>query len=102
MKVVFDTNVLVSATFWSGLSFRLMQLVDKGKLELILSKEILAEYYFIVHSDEILEKITTAQQLAIAATVQKILLKAKIVEPKIKLAVVKADPDDNVIIEAAV
>ena len=102
MKVVLDTNVLVSATFWSGPSFRIMQLVDKGKLELILSKDILKEYYSVVRSNEILEKITTVQQLAIAGAIQKILLKAKIIEPKIKLNVVKADPDDNIIIEAAV
>src|SRR3989344_6691488 len=102
MKVVLDTNVLVSATFWSGPSFRIMQLVDKGKLELILSKDILKEYYSVVRSNEILEKITTVQQLAIAGAIQKILLKAKIIEPKIKLNVVNADPDDNIIIEAAV
>ncbi|MBI2041208.1 MAG: putative toxin-antitoxin system toxin component, PIN family [DPANN group archaeon] len=102
MKVVLDTNVLVSATFWSGPSFRIMQLVDESKLELILSKNILKEYDFVVRSNEILEKITTMQQLAIAGAIQKILLKAKIIEPKIKLNVVKADPDDNIVLEAAV
>ena len=102
MKVVLDTNVLVSATFWSGPSFQIMRLVDENKLELILSKDILKEYDFVVRSNEILEKITTMQQLAIACAIQKILLKAKIIEPKIKLNVVKADPDDNIIIEAAV
>src|SRR3989338_4609292 len=102
MKVVLDTNVLVSATFWSGPSFQIMRLVDENKLELILSKDILKEYDFVVRSNEILEKITTMQQSAIACAFQKILLKAKIIEPKIKLNVVKADPDDNIIIEAAV
>ena len=102
MKVVLDTNVLVSATFWSGPSFQIMRLIDESKLELILSKDILIEYDFVVRSNEILDKITTMQQLAIAGAIQKILLKAKIIEPKIKLNVVKADPDDNIIIEAAV
>ena len=87
MKVVLDTNVLVSATFWSGPSFQIMRLVDENKLELILSKDILKEYDFVVRSNEILEKITTMQQLAIACAIQKILLKAKIIEPKIKLNV---------------
>ena len=102
MKVVLDTNVFVSATFWSVPSFQIMRLIDESKLELILSKDILIEYDFVVRSNEILDKITTMQQLAIAGAIQKILLKAKIIEPKIKLNVVKADPDDNIIIEAAV
>lgn len=102
MKVVLDTNILISATFWSGAPFQIMCLIDQGKVELVLSKEILAEYDNVVHSSEILEKVDTFQQLAIAAAVQKILFRAKLVEPKTKLDIVKADPDDNKIIEAAV
>lgn len=67
MRIVLDTNVLISGTFWSGASYKIMQLIDEGKFELILSKEILTEYDKIVHSNEILEKIETLQQLAIAA-----------------------------------
>jgi len=102
MRIVLDTNVLISGTFWSGASYKIMQLIDKGKFELILSKEILTEYDKIVHSNEILEKIETLQQLAIAAAVRKILLKAKLVAPKVKLDVLKTDPDDNKILEAAI
>jgi len=102
MRLVLDTNVLISGTFWSGASYKIMQLIDEGKFELVLSKEILTEYDKIVHSNEILEKIETLQQLAIAAAVRKILLKAKLVAPKLKLDVLKADPDDNKILEAAI
>ncbi|MEK6874382.1 MAG: putative toxin-antitoxin system toxin component, PIN family [Nanoarchaeota archaeon] len=56
MRVVLDTNVLISDTFWTGNSFKILRLVDKGKLKLILSKEILEEYDHVVHIDEILEK----------------------------------------------
>lgn len=102
MKVVLDTNVLISASFWSGASFKIMQMVDDVKIELILSKEILEEYDEILRCDEILEKTDAFQRLAAAATIQKLLIKAKIVDPKIKLNIIGADSDDNKIIEAAV
>ncbi len=31
MKVTLDTNILVSGTFWSGDSFKILELIDKGK-----------------------------------------------------------------------
>jgi len=44
MKVVLDTNVLVSATFWKGDSFRIVELTDKKKINCSMSKETIAEY----------------------------------------------------------
>ncbi len=43
MKVTLDTNVLVSGTFWTGDSFRILNLIDKNKLRNITSKEIIKE-----------------------------------------------------------
>ena len=56
-RIVLDTNVLVSGTFWSGNSFKIIELIDKKKVKSILSKEILTEYYIILNSSEIMEKI---------------------------------------------
>jgi len=36
-RVVLDTNVLVSATFWTGYSFRVLRLVASGKAKPIIS-----------------------------------------------------------------
>ena len=44
MKVVLDTNVLVSGIFWSGPSSRILALWAKDKIEVIASPEILEEY----------------------------------------------------------
>ena len=41
MRVVCDTNVLVSGTFWTGNSFRVLKQIDSGLIELILSDEII-------------------------------------------------------------
>lgn len=100
MLVVLDTNVLISGTFWTGDSFQVIQIVDKGRVRLIVSKEILDEYDCVLHSDEILEK--KAYQPEKVAAVLKLVQLATIVEPKEKFKVVRKDPSDDKFIDAAV
>lgn len=44
MKVVLDTNVFVSGVFFSGPPYQILQAWREGKIQLILSPEILEEY----------------------------------------------------------
>lgn len=44
MKVVLDTNVLVSGIFFSGPPFRILQAWRDRQIRLVLSQEIIAEY----------------------------------------------------------
>ncbi len=37
MKITVDTNFLISATFWNGNANKIIELVECGKLELVLS-----------------------------------------------------------------
>ena len=43
-KVVLDTNVLISGTFWKGDSFKVLKLIDEKKIWNYISKEIIEEY----------------------------------------------------------
>ena len=43
IKVVLDTNILVSGTFWTGNSFKIMELIDKKEIVSILSEDIINE-----------------------------------------------------------
>ncbi|MBI3588270.1 putative toxin-antitoxin system toxin component, PIN family [Candidatus Micrarchaeota archaeon] len=101
MKVILDTNVIVSGTFWAGASFRVLQLVDKGKLKLFISPSILKEYLKVLQDGEILGKTSGEQYDAGLAAVHKLLLNATIVEPKVRVKVVKEDPDDDKVLDAA-
>ncbi len=101
MKVVLDTNVVVSGTFWTGESFKVIENIDKNNIQIITSLPILKEYDKILNSEEILEK-TSLHQQARVQSMHKILSKAIIVDPKEKINIVKDDPDDNKFIEAAV
>lgn len=99
-RLTLDTNILISGTFWTGASFKILERIDKKLDESILSKEILSEYERIIKSNEIIEKVEN-KDLIISKISQKVIISSKIVEPKEKLCIVKDDPDDNMILECA-
>ncbi len=100
MRIVTDTNVLISATFWSGHSEKIVLKAEDKKVELILSKEIIMEYCKVMEYHEIQDKIKN-KKLEISQTILKIISISTIVEPKGKLDIIKEDPDDNKILECA-
>ena len=100
MKITVDTNVLISATFWYGDSFRILERVENKEIELILSHEIIKEYEEVLTYNEIQEKIQ-AKQLTMKQTVQKIQSMSMLVHPTEKIHIIKDDPDDNAILECA-
>ncbi len=44
MRVVLDTNVLVSAFLWQGLPEEIFKLAEKGEIAICVNKEILEEF----------------------------------------------------------
>lgn len=101
MKITVDTNVLVSASFWTGNSFRILDLVDKGYVELFLSEKIIEEYAEVIKRSEIEDKILD-KDLILNKVVQKVIANSTIIIPSRKLDVVKEDFDDNILLECAV
>lgn len=100
LKITLDTNVLVSGSFWTGDSFKILDLIDRKKIICIISKEIIAEYDKTIGSNEIIEKIEN-KSLILSKLVQKVILNSEIVEPKDRLNIVKNDSSDNKILECA-
>ena len=100
MKVTLDTNILVSGTFWTGDSFRILDKIDRGKIKSITSRGIITEYYKTINSDEIIGKIKNKELLFFRIT-EKVIKKSKIVEPKTKINIIKDDPGDNKVLECA-
>ena len=48
MKLVIDTNTLVSGTLWSGLPSRLIEALEQKRATLVLSADLLAEFAEVV------------------------------------------------------
>ena len=44
MRIILDTNVFVSGVFFTGPPYQILKAWNAGKLELVISDEILAEY----------------------------------------------------------
>lgn len=101
MKVILDTNVLISATFWEGDSSKIVKKVEDKEIELILSKDILDEFKGVLGYKEIQEKIKN-KNLEMKRTVEKIISISSIVEPKNRFNVVEGDSDDDKFLECAV
>ena len=40
IRVTLDTNVLISGTFWTGDSFKILDLIDKKELKCILNTSV--------------------------------------------------------------
>ncbi len=101
MRIVLDTNIRVSATFWEGDSDKIIELIERKEAELILSKEILEEFAGVLEYREIQDKIQN-KNLEMKRTVEKIASLSIIVEPQQKLDIIQEDQDDNKLLECAV
>ncbi|MFH1770672.1 MAG: putative toxin-antitoxin system toxin component, PIN family [archaeon] len=98
MKVVIDTNVFISGIFWKrNYSSKIIKMWMKKGFELISSKEIIDEFERTMNNF----KIQMPDKM-IMEWKNLILKHAVIVNPTIKLNVVKDDLDDNKFIEAAI
>ena len=96
LKVVLDTNILVSSIFWEhGNPHKILEKVVRGEIKIFLSKEIFDELYEVLVRD-FNEPLDIVRQ-----HVGFILTYAEQVELSYDVDAVKEDPDDNVIINCA-
>ena len=95
MRVVPDTNVLVSAIVFGGPTGRLVELAVEGHLQLILSPPLIEELREVLR-----RKFSFSDAAAYQA--ESLLRRISIVvEPAREVAVISEDPEDNRVLEAA-
>ncbi len=95
MRVVADTNVLVSAIVFGGLPDRLVELAAEGHLQLVLSPPLIRELREVL-------RLKFGFSDAAAYQAETILRRAGImVEPQRGVAIISEDPEDNRVLEAA-
>ena len=97
MRVVLDTNVLLSALAFPGSKpDQVLQRVRRGEVELFLSVFILAELERILRDKFRFTKRQTDERVAVNRRM------ATLVEPTERIALVAAKDDDNRVLECAV
>jgi uncharacterized protein len=75
-------------------------LIDRGIIESVTSREILLEYDMVMKSREIVRKVQE-KNLLVSEMAQRVLESMRIVSPRMKLQIVKDDPDDDMVLECA-
>ncbi len=96
MKIVCDTNVLVSGVLFNGPPRRILEQVALGKIENAISFEILAEANNVLTRPKF--GLSSEQVTGIIETFTETFI---LVAPTERVSVVKDDPADDRILEAA-
>jgi putative PIN family toxin of toxin-antitoxin system len=96
IKVVFDTNILISSLFWKGPPYNLMKKVINGEILLITSQPIINEMRRVLLGDFNISvgKVEEYADIIISNSIM--------VSSTEKLEVIKADKTDNRILERAI
>ena len=95
IKVVLDTNVLVSSVFWVGNPHKIVELAIDRKIQAFTSPEILQEFENALNRDFLEDHDFIDSQIAL------VLEYSEIVWPSSKVDLVKEDSEDNKILECA-
>ena len=98
LKVTPDTNILVSAFLKeTGNEWVILNMAKEDRIKLIISQDILNEFNDIIKRD----KFGFSRKQIVNFNTQLVLI-SEFAEPKEKITAVKDDPDDDIILEAAV
>jgi uncharacterized protein len=102
MKIVLDTNVWLSGIIWDGEASKIIEKAEKERIQLIISDDILTEIVNVLNRESKFQKHILDLKLSIEDLIRTILSISTLIETDIKLDVIKADPKDNIILEAAI
>lgn len=95
VKIVLDTNVLVSGIFWGGVPEKILEQAIVGEIQLYATESILDEYFRII--DKIGKK-----DKDLASQWKMLLVKIiKVIRADVKIEICR-DPKDNMFLECAV
>ena len=100
LKVVLDTNTIVSAFFWEGNEAELFRKIEQGKAKLYITSEILKEVEEVIKRPKFNEVMRKAN-LTPDQIMQKIVfLSHLVISPKLNIKVCR-DEKDNKFLECA-
>lgn len=101
MRLVLDTNIVVSALIWGGKPLKLLQAATAGDVELYTSPTLLAELREVLGREHLASRLA-AQRSSLEQAVGFYGELAIGVSPLAVPRVVPNDPDDDHVIAAAV
>lgn len=100
IRVVFDTNTIISGFLFKGNESKLLRIVEVGGLKLYTSKELLCEIQKVLEYPKI-QKLLVDAGLSGEEMTGKVSELSQVISPKSKIGFIKEDPEDNRILECA-
>jgi putative PIN family toxin of toxin-antitoxin system len=97
VRIVCDTNVLVSGVLFGGFARQLLVLVSRGKLTNFISQDLLREVEAVLSRPKF--QLSPAQAFAIIGVFRETF--EHVSSPAQPVRVVESDPDDDRVLEAA-
>ena len=99
IKVVLDTNVLISALIKPGKPRTLLYKITEGKAQLITSRGILEELARVTSDDKIRRYVQEDEVIRFMKVINNI---AQITKIKSRFKAVKQDPTDDIFLRTAI
>lgn len=97
MRVIIDTNVLISGIFFGGPPAKILKAWHRGELQLVVSPEILEEYF------EVCERISVRYpDIDIAPILVLIARNSQVIEAPPLAEQISRDVDDDMFIACAI
>ena len=96
MKIVLDTNVLISGIFFSGPPYQILKAWQENKFQIAVSGDILTEYHRV--AEELSSKFPTVN---IDKILELFTIYGKMVDVTGFDVLICEDPDDNMFISCA-
>jgi len=101
VRLVLDTNVVVSALIWGGVPYKLIEAAAAGDIELVTSPALLAELRDVLGREHLASRLA-AQRSSVEQAIGSYGELAISVSPLSTPRVVPGDVDDDHVIAAAV
>ena len=101
MRLVLDTNVVVSALIWGGVPYKLIEAAAAGDIELVTSSALLAELREVLGREHLASRLAE-QRSSVEQAIGFYGELAISVSPLATPRVVPGDADDDHVIAAAV
>ncbi|GBE20065.1 hypothetical protein BMS3Abin17_00799 [archaeon BMS3Abin17] len=101
MKVVLDTNVWLSSIFWKGEASKIIRNCKRKSIQIMITDQILSEIIDVLNKEAKFQRFIKDRNQNIEDLIRTILSIAILKKSKTKLNIIKEDPKDNIILEAA-
>lgn len=101
MRVVADTNIIVSGLLWKGNPRRVLDAARDGKIDLFTSAVLLTELEDVLNREKFAPRLTSAEVSPHELVLGYAAL-ASVIQPANIEPVILADPDDDAVLACAV